>query len=103
MSKKPEKKPAPKPVVHKVKPHYHKNPWVAAFLNFILNGLGYVYNGKRVFFGVLLIFAELGYFAINYSDFINATMGIFSKNCIIMLILALAFAYDGFVEAKKIV
>jgi len=31
-----------------------KNPWVAALLNFVTIGLGYVYAGERVLAGLLL-------------------------------------------------
>lgn len=39
-----------------------KKAWLAAVLNALVSGLGYVYVGKRILFGVLLIIAEiLGY------------------------------------------
>lgn len=37
-----------------------KNPWVAAALNFLVMGGGYVYNGERLPFGVGLTVAGLG-------------------------------------------
>jgi len=36
-----------------------KKPWLAALLNVIWSGLGYLYVGKRKLFGVLLILSEI--------------------------------------------
>jgi hypothetical protein len=40
-----------------------KNPWIAAALNFFFYGLGYVYLGKRVIFGVVLFVANIAFIA----------------------------------------
>jgi hypothetical protein len=36
-----------------------KKPWLAAVLNIILSGTGYLYVGKRKVFGTLLLVGEL--------------------------------------------
>jgi len=75
-----------------------KNPWISAVLNFIIWGVGYIYNGKRVGFGVLLLLA----------DVIGMTLLAFSLAIInpafwfTITILSIAFAYDGYKEAKEI-
>lgn len=37
-----------------------KRPWISALLNFFFSGLGYIYNGNRNLFGILLTIASLG-------------------------------------------
>lgn len=73
-----------------------KNPWIAAILNFLWYGFGYVYNGKRVAFGAGLIILEL----IEYFAFFT----IYSSNVglILSLLFGLLFAYDGYNEALEI-
>lgn len=80
---------------------HKKNPMVAAFLNFLLNGLGYVYNGNRVFLGSLLIFSELGMAAIYYNNIMQLFSGIVFPAFYVMLLMSFAFAVDGYNEAKK--
>ncbi|MBU1726354.1 MAG: hypothetical protein KJ880_01830 [Candidatus Omnitrophica bacterium] len=36
-----------------------KIPWLAAVLNILVNGLGYIYIGKRKAFGLLLMLAQI--------------------------------------------
>ena len=36
-----------------------KKPWLAAVLNALVAGLGYIYVGKRILFGILLILGEV--------------------------------------------
>lgn len=36
-----------------------KNAWIAAFLNFVLWGIGYIYLGKKKGFGAGLLLAEI--------------------------------------------
>jgi hypothetical protein len=78
-----------------------KNPFAAAMLNFFLNGLGYVYNGNRVLFGTLLIFCELGMLAIYYNDFLKFSAGIIFKPFYVMVLMSVAFAVDGYNEARR--
>ncbi|MFC2143149.1 hypothetical protein ACFLQN_02000 [Candidatus Aenigmatarchaeota archaeon] len=37
-----------------------KNPWIAAILNFLFIGTGYLYNGKRMLLGFLLFIVFIG-------------------------------------------
>ena len=87
-----------------------KNPWIAAILNLLFWGLGYVYNGKRVLFGVLILIADLSftlavilagmtsgdYSLISDSDLIGgALMTVFG------ILITAAFTYDAYKEAKE--
>ena len=73
-----------------------KKPWVAAVLNFILYGLGYVYVGKRVGFGIgLLLSGIILYWGVSIGD-LPAVVWIDS------IILAFLFAYDGYKTAEEV-
>ena len=72
-----------------------KNSWVAAILNFILPGLGYVYTGKRIEFGVGLIL--WGVFS-----FIAGFIYGFNSLYILDIFLSLLFAYDGYKTAEEV-
>jgi hypothetical protein len=73
-----------------------KNPWVAAILNLLIFGLGYVYVGKRIGFGIGLIFV----------DVILGSMFLFFEThpavWIYIFILGLLFAYDGYKTAGEV-
>lgn len=75
-----------------------KNPWLAAVLNFILYGLGYIYNGKRIGLGILLLVADL------IMSFLYLVM--LSVELLVMafplLLIALGLAYDAYREAEVI-
>lgn len=77
----------------------NKKPWLSALINFILPGIGYVYNGKRVGFG-------LGVFLVLFMDyFIVASyenVSLMGASFIISIFLGILFAYDGYQEAKEI-
>lgn len=73
-----------------------RNPYLAAVLNALLYGLGYVYLGKRMLFGVLLIFSCI--FAIAF--FVAKPESIFNPLIISIVLSCVAFAYDAFKEAK---
>jgi hypothetical protein len=87
-----------------------KNPWIAAVLNFMLYGLGYVYVGKRKVFGWILLlghlvsFVTLGYsleFPITTYPLSGAALA-YSRLAIIgALILEAAFAYDAYQLAEE--
>ncbi len=74
-----------------------KNPWISAILNIVLWGLGYIYNGKRIIFGILLILADLSIpiVALPFT-FLNPVFWFFA------IILTVAFGYDAYREAQKI-
>lgn len=75
-----------------------KRPWVAAVLNFLIPGVGYLYNGSRVVFGTLVLFTS---FIATYVFFTipNAHTPI---ELVGGLVLGGAFAYDAYEEAEEI-
>jgi hypothetical protein len=82
-----------------------KRAWLAGLLNFLLPGLGYLYNGRRIFFGILLLLAvilDLTKAFGNDPIFISTQCIGTRTSLIASLILALAFALDGLREAKAI-
>ncbi len=75
-----------------------KNPWIAAILNFILWGLGYLYNGKKIALGVLLLIGDL---ILNFATLYWSTLTLLSA-VIPFLLISIGLAYDGYKEAKEI-
>jgi hypothetical protein len=80
-----------------------KNPWIAAVLNFFFFGAGYIYNGKRTGYGLVLL---LGLIAIRYGEI---SIYLSDKVPTLWLILfiglvtvQLGLAYDGYQEAKQL-
>lgn len=78
-----------------------KKPWLAALLNFLIWGLGYLYVGKRKTFGVLFIIAfVLSFFipdeSLNFSAFDWIIV------LIAYLLMAIAFAYDAYGTAQEV-
>jgi len=76
-----------------------KNPWIAAFLNLIFPGIGYLYIGKRKWFAYILIaamvsgiIADIEYIDLNRTDLITLLLSGF--------LWFFAFAYDAYAEAK---
>jgi hypothetical protein len=78
-----------------------KNPWIAAILNFLLFGAGYVYNGKRRGLGFALI---LGWLLIRIGEIKIYLTGLVTDKWLIMfvglVVLQFSFASDAFREAK---
>ena len=78
-----------------------KNPWIAAVLNVLIAGLGYVYIGKRVVFGALLIVSEF----VAYIWFFSTpeVSSIFYNSILLVsAVLAIAaFGFDAFQLAKE--
>ena len=81
-----------------------KRPWLAALLNAVFPGIGYIYNGKRKVFGYILVGAVLvsvgeafylGY--INQPEMEGTIAG-----WIVGVLFIFAFAYDAYTEAKEI-
>ena len=78
-----------------------KNPWIALILNIVLWGTGYIYNGKRKMFGVLILLSEVAaivaigpnFFSLSEINLPLETMG---------AVLTVAFALDAYNEAKNI-
>jgi hypothetical protein len=108
-----------------------KKPWIAALLNLLFWGLGYIYNGKRKVFGVMLFISVIALsivtmlpsstsdisnldllYVSNVSDYgeisnldtsnISDYGGITSFFYIFLYLIPIAFAYDGYKEAQEI-
>jgi hypothetical protein len=80
-----------------------KSPLLAALLNLLFFGGGYIYNGKRVFMGVLLV---VGWALISAGEVPIYLTGLMYDKWLTMFIgigvLQISFAIDGFREAKEI-
>lgn len=86
-----------------------KIPWLAAVLNFVIPGAGYVYVGNRVKFGVLLL-AGMALMVLGPSPEYVETVDVspeslasdpgFLVMAVASLLMALGFAYDGYRDAK---
>jgi len=77
-----------------------KNPWVAAILNFIFYGAGYLYLGKRTNFGVLLLIAWI---IGAISGLGNVSLGELPFGVFISeFILTVGLAYDGYKTAEEV-
>jgi len=81
-----------------------KDPWIAAILNFLFNGAGYLYvGGKRTTFGILLLVAwivSLIGFLIFYPVLVRFSIFLLPE-AIAGFILIIALAYDGYKYAKE--
>ncbi len=87
-----------------------KTPWAAALFNFLVPGAGYVYVGRRLKFGVLLvagaaltIFGPAPEYANDAPEDIALLVG--DPGVVVMaisaLIIAAGFAYDGYNDAVE--
>lgn len=79
----------------------NKKPWIAAVLNFVLAGPGYIYNGKRPLFGVAL---TIGAIALTYVELNLQTAApqLFPIMFAAVFLLNTFFAIDGWNEAKSL-
>ncbi len=86
-----------------------KIPWLAAALNLLIPGAGYIYVGTRLRFGVLLVAAAtIVLFAPVSQEAETADVDLevltTDPTLITMLVaavfIAIAFAYDGWCDAK---
>ena len=80
-----------------------KNKWLAAVLNLILPGVGYIYIGEsRVVFGVMLLISEIASFFIGFLS-PSADSATFSWfNLIPVVAFSVAFVVDAFLEAGRV-
>lgn len=82
--------------------HREINPAISAVLNFILWGIGYIYNGKRLVLGISLLLAmiimhsTIFYLGFHWYLSMAGFMVILSH-----LIISLALAYDAYSDAKS--
>ena len=83
-----------------------RNPLIAALLNILFWGLGYLYNGKRIAFGVLLLIAS---FSLTFllllpsttetTTTANPLADLYSLG---IYLIPIAFAYDAYKEAEEL-
>lgn len=76
-----------------------KNPWIAALLNLLAPGLGYIYAGRRTVFGagLLLVVVIVPLFLINF-QFVSAQDEFASLAW--AAALGILFAYDAYHDVK---
>lgn len=80
-------------------------PWVAAVLNFLIWGTGYIYNRKRAGFGTLISIGFILSIAslLFMPELVLSDSGILydAINVLAYLLMSVAFAMDAYKEAKK--
>ena len=80
-----------------------KNPWVAAILNLLFFGGGYIYNGKRTGLGIALI---LAWILIRIGEIWIYLTGLVTKEWLVLfvglVVLMFSLASDAYQEAKSI-
>ncbi len=76
-----------------------KKPWLAALLNFFFWGMGYVYVGKRIAFGILIFLVGLieTVWAFYQGEYLLHPAYITAST-----IAAIAFTYDGYRNAQEV-
>ncbi|MFH1770787.1 MAG: hypothetical protein ABH828_04485 [archaeon] len=74
-----------------------KNPTLAAFLNFIIPGLGYIYANKRLQFGWLVLLSMVLYTLYSYDKPQLLSEGMLTLS---FVVLSFAFAFDVYRELK---
>lgn len=78
-----------------------KNPWIAAILNFLIPGLGYLYAGKKITFALLLILGMVCYVVwmvqnpMQDQGYTNIWMTLST------MLIMIGFGVDAFNECKK--
>lgn len=79
-----------------------KKPWLAALLNILVTGLGYIYIGKRVLFGILLIIGEIFAYIWVFTD--PRAFSLFENIWVSLsgILYIVAFAIDAYKCAKEI-
>lgn len=82
--------------------HRELNPVASALLNFILWGTGYIYNGSRIVFGILMLISmiilhsPLFYLGIRWYFAFPGLLIILGH-----VIISLALAYDAYNDTKS--
>ena len=80
----------------------HREPIVAALLNFIIWGTGYIYNGKRIVLGIGLL---LGMILMHSVVFLLGVRWFISSQGMLIfishIVLSLTFAYDAYSDSKN--
>ncbi|MBS3131380.1 hypothetical protein J4212_03025 [Candidatus Woesearchaeota archaeon] len=82
-----------------------KKPWLAALLNLIIPGLGYLYVGRRITFAVLLVSGEILALIGDWKEIFSEEPILFTLNetllTLSLLLTWIAFAYDGYKTAES--
>lgn len=78
-----------------------KNPWLAAVLNFIFFGVGYIYNGKRIVFGILLTILAIVSYIWCFTDPVMENYLYNPLAWAVSIIFLFALAFDAYQDAKK--
>jgi len=82
-----------------------KNPWLAAFLNFIFPGLGYIYSGtKRPLFawGLFVLSIWVGFHDWNeITGILTGKLGLTEHFILFIILYPLVFAYDAYRDLKE--
>jgi MFS family permease len=85
-----------------VKKRNVKIPWLAALLNFIIPGVGYVYAGKRVGFGVgLIVWSILSFIIYSFFPYPEG-YNPWQADFLVQFLICLVFAYDGYKTAEEV-
>ncbi|RQD81956.1 hypothetical protein D5R95_07730 [Methanosalsum natronophilum] len=86
---------------HELTRKSNKNPLLAAILNFLLPGIGYLYIGTRKFFAILIIISMLSFavwaFTLPeniFDQYLTYSISYWAFS----IILAIAFAIDAYQE-----
>ncbi len=79
-----------------------KNPWIAGIANFIIPGVGYLYNGKRIVFGALLLLWTILAIAVYFTE-PQLYQAAFSSILVTVgsVVMGIALAFDAYQEAKQ--
>ncbi|MEM2954871.1 MAG: hypothetical protein QW625_02910 [Candidatus Nanoarchaeia archaeon] len=84
----------------------NKSPWLAAFLNFVFWGSGYVYIKHRMVLGIglmlITIFNLLILLTIPYIILLSNTELFFVWLSFLWFAMSLLFAFDVYKEAKEL-
>lgn len=82
-----------------------KNPGIAALLNFLLPGLGYIYSGtKRKLFawGLFILSIAVGFHDWNeLTGILTGQIGLTEHFVLFIILYPLVFAYDAYMDVAK--
>lgn len=80
-----------------------KKPWLACVLNIILPGVGYIYVGRRVVFGILLFISNLLVWSFSLPDgwsWSELSSSMLAAIFLAVILTTIAFAYDAYKDAQ---
>jgi len=78
-----------------------KNPWIAAILNFMFYGAGYLYAGKRTTFGTMLLVGWA--ISLTAGETLDPNISLYGLGALLMseIFIGFALAYDGYMAVKR--